>query len=355
MINPANDPAQGGWLGDSEAPLGKSVTPRLRFCLTGTVITLPHEGSSNLKEAMENTKVALRAPAEAIQPLELVDYLFFLYLAAIFLLVILFGWTTSTAVWHLTTHVAFLTMGVLILLVNSQRSGPLIFFCRVWYIPFLYVFLFEEVGKMIHFVQPGMFDPWVLRLEARLFGGYPTVWLQGLANPWLTEFMSLCYMTYYFLIPVLGLTLYRQQRWGQLNDFILTTSITFFFCFLHYLFMPVAGPIFFTKALPFELVPLHGGPLTVFEQWLFFKGAIQGGAFPSSHVAVAVVVLWSAVCYRTYPYVFMATVTGLAISTVYNGYHYGVDVIYGIIMGLFFAYLCPLLNRAWKNRVASQG
>jgi len=303
---------------------------------------------------LENTKIVLMPQSEEIQTLELVDYFFFLYLGAIFFLLTFFGRKTPSALWHLTIHSVFFVMGVLVLCLNARRSDGFIFFCKIWYIPFLYVFLFEEVGQMIHLIQPMLFDPWVLSLEAKVFGEYPTVWLQGLANPWLTELMSLFYMSYYFLIPVLGLLLYFQQELGRLNDFILTTSVTFFFCFLHYLFMPVAGPIFIPKALPFELASLNGGPFTVFEQWLFFKGAIEGGAFPSSHVAVAVVVLFYAIRYGKYPYAFMGAVTGLAISTVYNGYHYGVDVIYGIVVGLVFCFVCPLLNKAWKKRLTIQ-
>jgi len=287
--------------------------------------------------------------------MELMDYLFFLYLTIVFFLLTFFGWKTLDVFWHLMIHGVFFAMGVLILWMYARRSGSFIVFSRIWYIPFLYVFLFEWVGQMIHLIQPIVFDPWVLNLEVTVFGGYPTVWLQGLANPWLTEFMSLFYMTYYFLIPVLGLTLYFRQRRAWLNDFLLATSVTFFFCFLHYLFMPVLGPIFFPEGLPFALIPLHGGPFTEFEQWLFFQGAIQGAAFPSSHVAVAVVVFFFAIRYRIYPYGFLVTVTGLAVSTIYNGYHYGVDVIYGVLVGLAFSFLCPFLNRAWKRRPAVQG
>lgn len=302
---------------------------------------------------MESSKTVLKAPSEGIAVLELMDHLFFLYLVVVFFLLTFFGGQRVDSLRHVTVHTAFLAMGVVILLMNARRSGRLIFFCRVWYIPFLYFFLFEEVGRMIHLVQPELFDPWVLRLEAGVFGGYPTVWLQSLANPWLTDLMSACYMTYYFLVPVVGLTLYHQKRWDPLNDFLLTSTVTFYFCFLHYLFMPVAGPIFVPDSLTFELVSLHGSRLTSFEQWLFFKGAIRGGAFPSSHVAVAVVVLCSAIRYRTYPYILLMTVTGLSISTVYNGYHYGVDVIYGIVVGLAFFYLCPPINNRWRRRLAS--
>jgi membrane-associated phospholipid phosphatase len=274
---------------------------------------------------------------------EPVDVVFFVYLTVIFLLLVRFGGPRADRVWHIAMHLAFLFMAVVILAMNIFRSSRFLLFARVWYVPFLYVFLFEEIGKMIHLIRPMFLDPWVLALEVRTFGGYPTVWLQDLATPWLTELMSLFYMTYYFLIPALGLNLYSRREWKSLRDLILTSSVTFFFCFLHYLFMPVLGPIFHST-LPFDLVSLHAGPLTILEQWLFFKGAIQGGAFPSSHVAVAVVVLYFAFRTKRYPYVFLFTVAGLAVSTVYNGYHYGVDVIYGVAVGLAFSLVCPVLN-----------
>ncbi len=313
-----------------------------------------HERSLVLKRRSGNSKIPTIARSEEIRAVELMDCFFFLYLMAVLLLLTVIAKKNSGTLWHLVIHIAFFGMGVLVLWLNTRYRRGLFFFTRVWYIPFLYVFLFEEVGQMINSIQPKMFDPWVLGLEAKAFGGYPTVWLQSLANPLLTEFMSLFYMSYYFLIPVLGLILYFQQEWERLHDFLLTVSVTFFFCFLHYLSMPVAGPIFIPKGLPFELASLNGGPFTLFEQWLFFKGAIKGGAFPSSHVAVAVVVLLFAIRSGKYPYIFSGTVTGLAISTVYNGYHYGIDVIYGAIAGLLFSLACPLLNRAWKKRSTGQ-
>ena len=279
-----------------------------------------------------------------IRPVEPVDIVFFVYLMVIFVLLVRFGEPGADRAWRMGTHLGFLCMSAVILVMNIVRSNRFLLFARVWYVPFFYVFLFEEVGKMIHLIRPVSFDAWVLVLEAKTLGGYPTVWLQNLATPWLTELMSFFYMTYYFLIPVLGLNLYARREWKPLRDLILTTSVTFFFCFIHYLLVPVLGPIFHPEALPFDLVPLQAGPLTILEQWLFFKGAIQGGAFPSSHVAVAVVVLCFAVRTKRHPYLFLITVTGLAVSTVYNGYHYGVDVIYGAVVGLAFFVICPVLN-----------
>ncbi len=281
-----------------------------------------------------------------VEPLDLA---FFAYLTAMSILLLIFGENIPNATQHLIIHAGFFATAVLILVLNDRRSSRLLLFCRIWYIPFLYFFVFEEVGQIIHMIQPNFCDPWVLDLEARAFGDYPTVWFQYLATPWLTEIMSLFYMSYYFLIPGLGLPLYFARKWDELNDLILTTSVTFFFCYLHYIFMPVAGPIFIPERLPFDLVSLSAGPFTMFEQWIFFKGSIQGAAFPSSHVAVAVAILVLAVKHKRAIYVFSVVVTGLAISTVYNGYHYGVDVIYGAIIGLVFALASPGLNRIWKR------
>ena len=283
-------------------------------------------------------------------PVEPVDVIYFVYVMAIIVLLVAFGKSVPHRIGHLVLHVAFLGIGVLILCLRRRRSGHLSRFCRVWYVPFFYVFLFVEVGLIIHIVQPRFFDAWVLGLEVATFGVYPTAWLQGMARPWLTEIMSLFYMTYYFFIPVLGLPLYFQHEWEKVNDLILTTSVTFFFCYLHYIFLPVAGPIFIPNQLPFKLLSLTAGPITTLEQWIFFKGAIQGAAFPSSHVAVAVAVCALAIKYRRWSWIFGVVVMGLAFSTVYNGYHYGVDVIYGAAVGFVFARVCPSLNRIWTRR-----
>ncbi|NIQ39043.1 MAG: phosphatase PAP2 family protein [Proteobacteria bacterium] len=299
---------------------------------------------------MRKIEISLPPKSPDILALELVDYSYFIYATAILVLLLILGRKNSLILWHLSVNALFLAMAVSILYLNARRSSPVIFFCKLWYVPFLYVFLFEEMGQMIYLFRPVMFDPWILSIENKVFGGYPTVWLQKMASPVVTEVMSLFYMSYYFLIPVLGMNLYFRRELDRLNDFILTTSVTFFTCFLHYLAMPVAGPIFVPSVLPFDLVFLDGGPFTTFEQWLFFKGAIQGGAFPSSHVAVAVAVVYFAARYGKSPFAFAVTATGLAISTVYNGYHYGVDVLYGIAVGLAFSLLCPPINRAWKNR-----
>jgi membrane-associated phospholipid phosphatase len=281
--------------------------------------------------------------------IEPVDLAFFGYLTVVGILLVVRGARVHDPWLHGAVHALFCFLGVVILVVNTRRPGPWVLFCRVWYVPFLYVFVFEDLGYIIHLLSSDFHDGWVLALEARVFGGYPTVWTQEFVRPWLTELMASCYMTYYFFIPALGMPLYFRGEHKRVNDLIFTTSVTFFFCYLHYLAFPVAGPIFVPDELPFNLATLDGGPVTAFEQWLFARGAIQGAAFPSSHVAIAVAVVVLAVRYRRGRVLFPVVAVGLALSTIYNGYHYGVDVFYGAVVGSFFALLCPGLNRLWTD------
>ena len=85
------------------------------------------------------------------------------------------------------------------------------------------------------------------------------------------------------------------------------------------------------------MLELRGGPITAAEQWVFRHGTIVGGAFPSSHVAVAFVAACFAIRFSVIPAVLVPLSIGLAISTVYAGYHYGVDVLYGMIVGAVVA------------------
>jgi membrane-associated phospholipid phosphatase len=66
------------------------------------------------------------------------------------------------------------------------------------------------------------------------------------------------------------------------------------------------------------------------------KAAYRGGAFPSSHVGVAVtilVILWQ-FRPRIARNIFLPLVIALSLATVYGQYHYVTDVIAGLLMGL---------------------
>jgi membrane-associated phospholipid phosphatase len=233
-------------------------------------------------------------------------------------------------------------------------NHPLARFIRWWYPVLLCTLCFEAVGKMIHLLQPQLIDAHLIAAEQFIFSRVLTPLLQHYANRWLTELMYFCYSSYYFFIPGVGLPLYLRMRnagmtapGAAFREYMLAVSLTFWVCYLHFLLTPAGGPIFWLD-YPGGVLELRGGPITALEQWLFNHGTIVGGAFPSSHVAVAVVATSYAVRFRVAPLFFVPVALGLAISTLYNGYHYGVDVIYGIVIAAVMSVVVPKLF-AWQE------
>lgn len=208
---------------------------------------------------------------------------------------------------------------------------------------------------MIHLIRDTLIDDSLIMAEEYVFGAMLTPMLQGQGSPWLTELMYFCYSSYYFLIPVVGLLLYfrSSERSGEMppvafRRFMLAVSLTFWVCYLHFLFTPAGGPVFW-PAYPGPVLELRGGPITAAEQWVFRHGTIVGGAFPSSHVAVAFVAAYFALRFAVVPAVLVPLSIGLAISTIYAGYHYGVDVLYGMIVGAAVTAISGKLFDWWEN------
>ena len=71
-------------------------------------------------------------------------------------------------------------------------------------------------------------------------------------------------------------------------------------------------------------------------------GSSRGSAFPSSRIAATVAVAGLAFRFeRTVFAVILLPVILLTIGTVYGGFHYGVDALAGLMVGLFFARYGP--------------
>ena len=71
-------------------------------------------------------------------------------------------------------------------------------------------------------------------------------------------------------------------------------------------------------------------------------GSSRGAAFPSGHVAIATV--QASVCARFLPRLFPAVAVVaalLAVATVYGGFHYLLDALSGLALGLLVATLGP--------------
>jgi len=225
-------------------------------------------------------------------------------------------------------------------------------FFRHIYPLLIYIFLYEESGKLVLLIHPAYFDHLVQSLELAVFGVHPTIWLETLYHPWTNEFLMLGYVSYYFLMPILGISLYLKNRIKELDHFMLTISIGFYISYITFILFPVAGP---HRSLAYlEGKQLTGPVFTSLAKWLIAKYGIHGGCIPSSHVAVAFATLILALRYnRKLGYILSPFVFALCIGTFWGRFHYFTDMVTGLMVGTFAVWVADRIMQARSAREAA--
>ncbi|MDT8395797.1 MAG: phosphatase PAP2 family protein [bacterium] len=261
------------------------------------------------------------------------DTAFLVYLAGISVFVTLFHNGVQRWWLYVISHAAGAAAVIFFLRYADKHPHPVIRFFRYWYIPLSLAVFYEQIDRFILGLHGRYLDHLIYDFEKALLGIHPSVWMEQFASPVLTEIMKISYNSYYWIGPILGISLYRKGDLIPFRRSIFTISAAFFISYSGFILFPVVGPRYMLSHL--YNGPLDGYFVTALQDFIMEHGDIQGGCMPSSHVAVALVVLLLAWTYRRRMAFWMTPlVTMLCISTVYNRYHYASDVVAGVVVGL---------------------
>ncbi|MBI4063709.1 MAG: phosphatase PAP2 family protein [Elusimicrobia bacterium] len=223
-----------------------------------------------------------------------------------------------------------------------------------WYPAILLGALYREVGVLNHIIGSRFYDDVIMAWEEWLLGETPAIWLSDWANsPLASNFFHLCYVSYYLMIPSLGFLFYFTRRFRLFQEYNFGLMASFFFCHAWFLLFPVDGPIYYMSSY---VSPELRGIFFQVAHWFASWGDIHGGAFPSSHVAGCVFILiyaWKKS--RSWFWALLPFGLGLAVSTVYGRFHYGVDVLAGAAVGLLISWAGPLLFGYLETLQVTQG
>ena len=178
-----------------------------------------------------------------------------------------------------------------------------------------------------------LFDSVVQRWDAVLFGTQPARTLAG-ALPWrpLSEVLHLAYVLYYAIIYLPPALLYARAGRRGYYEAVFAMTVTVVISFAAFSLFPVEGPRFAWGAP----AGVPDGPIRRFTLLILEHGSARGTAFPSSHVAIALAQALSMLRWRPRTGVGVGvaiTTTLLALGAVYGGFHYGVDVLAGSVVG----------------------
>jgi membrane-associated phospholipid phosphatase len=220
--------------------------------------------------------------------------------------------------------------------------------------PILFIlFIFDSLGYLIQYLQADI-DPVLIRIDFWIFGNHPSIGLQRWITPWLTDFLSLAYCTYYFIPLILILVLYNKERKPGLYESVFVLVLGYYLSYIGYLLFPAIGPRFSLAQI--YTVPLNGGAITDFlRDTLNFLEHNKRDCMPSGHTEIALITLGLAFRHnRRLFYVYLPMVLGLILSTVYLRYHYVVDVLAGIVLAAICLIVGPWLFRWWEEGKTDQ-
>jgi len=230
-----------------------------------------------------------------------------------------------------TYHLAFNLSVILLILFLSfgRRSRLSVGMVSLWYPLGLYALFYYQTGLINRVIIPQLMDGFFMNLDVRIFGKFPGFYLHGSQeNAFLDEFFHFFYFSFYLLIPLTGILIYRKDL-KLFKSFVFQLSSLFYVCYFFFIILPVEGPI----ALRNEYAH-HEGLFRTLVDLIYAKGENPGAAFPSSHVAAAFLVAWwGSTQFKRIRIIYWLTFLFLSVATVYCMFHYAVDVMGGLLLG----------------------
>lgn len=257
-----------------------------------------------------------------------VDKLILAYLAGTGALVAVYWNRLPGAPELLTLHFG---AGVGIVL-SSTRGGRAVSYLRHWYPLPLLASCYKEMAILIPTVRGATTDQWLADLDFSIWHANPTVWLERVQTPALTDFQQVAYTLYVPAVVLVPWLLWRKRRFADFRYCAFLVSLGLLTSYIGYILVPARGPRFLLDHL--QHLPLQGGwVVDVMRTTLDRLESVHYDCFPSGHVELTIIAWWSSrQISKRLSRVYLAYTLCIIFATVYLRYHYTVDLVAGALL-----------------------
>ena len=288
----------------------------------------------------------LTAPAAVRTRLWAVDKVILAYFA--FITVLLIGWYPAIpdAFWLLVWHVA----AVGLLLAQLKWPNPTSRAFRYWY-PLPYVSAcYKEMALLIPPIRHSDADAWLANLDFHIWGVHPTVWLERIQTPGLTEYLQIVYTLFVPAVLLVAVVLWKKGRYREFQYYAFLIALGYLVSYVGYLLVPARGPRFLLRHL--QHIPLQGTWLFQGMQYTLDRlESAHYDCFPSGHTELTMLAWWcSRMISKRLFWVYFAYTLSIIFATVYLRYHYTVDVLAGAIVAAALIAVAPSIYRRLQER-----
>lgn len=216
---------------------------------------------------------------------------------------------------------------------------------------------FWVVGESIHLVNPNDMEPYLLVFDRLLWGATFGEWIEPYQRHFVTDFLQLCYASYYFLPLVLFILLYAQHKDREARILLTSIVAAFLSNFLMYILVPARSPYVIAHDPATAHLVSFAGPLAGSELTHWLRASIESAefnmrdCFPSGHTYISLVTLISVWRYqrKIFP-IYAVIVSGLIFGTLYLRYHYVIDLAAGVLCAGLVTRWVPRWCDRWNHR-----
>jgi hypothetical protein len=237
--------------------------------------------------------------------------------------------------WHL--------VAISLLLLEIKRPNPTSWVFRNWYPVFYVATCYKEMALFIPAIRRTDADQWLADLDYRLWQAHPTVWLERVHTPVLTEFLQVVYTLFVPAVLLVAAVLWKRRKYGQFQYYAFLIALGFLVSYVGYLIVPARGPRFLLKHL--QHIPLQG--LWLFQAMQSALDRLESAhydCFPSGHTELTILAWWGSrmVSNRLFKAYFAYTPL-IIFATVYLRYHYTIDLLAGAATAGLLILAAPVL------------
>jgi membrane-associated phospholipid phosphatase len=236
-------------------------------------------------------------------------------------------------------------IGGTLIVYQVKRPNKTTWMFRNWY-PLPYVAsCYKEMALFIPAIRHANADQWLSDLDFRTWGVHPSVWMETIHRPVLTEFLQVVYTLFVPAVLAIAFLLWRQGKTGEFQYYAFLIALGFLASYIGYLIVPARGPRFLLKHL--QHIPLQG-------LWLFqgMQNALDKlesahyDCFPSGHTELTILAWWgSRMVSKRLFWLYFAYTPCIIFATVYLRYHYTVDLLAGMATAAFLIMAAPVFYR----------
>jgi membrane-associated phospholipid phosphatase len=277
-----------------------------------------------------------------------VDKVILAYFA--FALVAVAGWWGNLA--YAPLFLAFHLCGAALLIFEIRYPNWTSRVFRHWY-PLLYVATcYKEMAYLIPAIRGGDADAFLAKLDYSVWGAHPTVWLERIQSPALTEFLQIIYTLFVPMVLVPAFVLWKNRNYAGFRYFAFLIALGYLVSYVGYLIVPARGPRF--QLADLQHAPLRG--LWLFQGMQSTLDRLESAhydCFPSGHTELTILAWWSTRQFgkQLVFWLYFAYTLCIIFATVYLRYHYTVDVLAGVLVAIILIGTAPLIYRSLKQTV----